>query len=83
MKKDKLQDDDLMLILLDIPKQSVKIEVKATVIDEVTDELYETVATLNLAEIIESRIIGYEWEGENVKYCLTDEARKELENAKA
>ena len=81
--KETLQDDDLMLIFLNIPKQSVKLEVNATIIDEVTDELYNTTTTLNLSEITEARIIGDKWEGENVLYSLTDEARKELENAKA
>lgn len=83
MKKETLQGNDLMLIILNIPKQSVKLEVNATIIDEVTDELYNTSTTLNLSEITEARINGNEWEAENVMYCLTDEARKELENAKA
>lgn len=79
MLKNVLTDKDLMTIIIDVPKQSVKIEVNATIIDDETDELYSTTSTLNLADITEARIAGDEWESENVKYCLTDSAKKELE----
>ena len=79
MVKDVLTGDDLMTIIIDVPKQAVKLEVNATIIDNKTDELYKTTSTLNLADITEARIAGDEWEGENVKYCLTDSAKKELE----
>ena len=79
MLKNVLTDDDLMAIIINVPKQSVKIEVNATVIDDETDKLYSTTSILNLADITEARIAGDEWESENVKYCLTDSARRELE----
>ena len=79
MVKDVLTGDDLMTIIIDVPKQAVKLEVNATIIDNETDELYKTTSTLNLADITEARIVGDEWESENVKYCLTDSAKKELE----
>ena len=81
MKKDILTGDDLMAVIIDIPKQSVKLEINATIIDDETDELYKSTSVLNLADITEARIAGDEWENENVEYVLTDKARKELENA--
>ena len=77
--KDVLTGDDLMTIKIDVPKQAVKLEINATIIDDETDELFKTTSILNLADITEARIAGDEWEFENVKYCLTDSARRELE----
>ena len=79
MVKDVLTGDDLMTIIIDVPKQAVKLEINATIIDDETDELYKSTSILNLADITEARIAGDEWESENVKYCLTDSAKKELE----
>jgi len=81
MKKDILEDDDLMSIIISVPKQSVKLNIESTIIDDETDELYHASNQMNLAEITEARIIGNEWENENAVYCLTDEGRRMFENA--
>lgn len=64
--------------LIYIPDNAVKLKVLATIIDGETDELYEAELKMTLSEITEARIEGEEWEWNNVKYVLTDKAKKEL-----
>lgn len=61
-----------------IPDNTVKLEIIATIINE-EDKLHKAVTTMSLPEIIEARIDGNEWENENVKYVLTDKAKKEFD----
>ena len=65
-------------IIIHIPDNAVKLTIEAKLIDE-NDEFITAVNTMRLAEITEARIDGEEWEAENVKYCLTEKARMELE----
>jgi len=65
-------------VIINIPDNTVKLEINAKIIDE-NDEFLTVQSVLKLADITEARIAGEEWEFENVKYCLTDEARAELE----
>lgn len=82
MKKEVIQgEDELMQIMLSVPKNTVKLEIHATVMDDETDELYVMTNKMSTNEVIEARISGWEWEGENVKYCLTD-ISKELADSK-
>lgn len=83
MKKDVLTENDLMPIILYVPKNSVKISIDSTLIDEESDELYHAVSTMSLSELMEAHVDGVEWEDNNVKYCLTDLGRTELEKNKS
>ena len=66
-------------IIINIPNNAVKLTVEATLIDD-DDSLFTVTNTLKLAEITEARIEAEYWEDKNVKYVLTDKARKEIEN---
>ena len=77
MKKEETAVETMPAIIY-IPNNSIKIKVIATIIDK-DDEVHEAEMVLRLPEIIEARVEGEYWENENVKYCLTDKARAELE----
>ena len=82
MKKEVIQgEDELMQIMLSVPKNTVKLEIHATVMDDETDELYVMTNKMPTNEVIDARISGWKWEGENVKYRLTD-IGKELADSK-
>ena len=73
MKKEIIQsENELMQIIISVPNNTVKLEINATIMDEETDELYVATNKMPTNEVIEARISGWEWEGENVKYRLTD-----------
>ena len=69
-----------MGIIFNIPTNTVKLDITATVIDE-NNQLHTASTSINLSEIYEARILGNEWEINNVKYVLTDKGR-ELLNGK-
>ena len=66
-----------MGIIFNIPTNTVKLDIAATVIDE-NNKLHTASTSMNLSEIYEARILGNEWEIENVKYVLTDKGRELL-----
>ena len=68
-------------IVLYIPDNTIKLEVIATIMED-DDSIYEVTDTLKPARLAEARIDGDEWEYSNVKYVLTDEGRKYLEELK-
>lgn len=73
MKKEIIQDEnELMQIIISVPNNTVKLEIDATIMDEETDELYVTTNKMSTKEVIDARISGWEWEGENVKYKIVD-----------
>ena len=75
------EDGGQMGIIFNIPTNTVKLDITATVIDD-KSELHQASTTINLPEIYEARILGNEWETENIKYCLTEEGRKAVEQIK-
>lgn len=66
-------------VILYIPDNTIKLQIIATVMDN-DDQLLEVTDTLRAARVAEARIDGEDWEDENVKYVLTDEAKAFLEN---
>jgi len=60
-----------------IPENTIKLEVIATVMND-DCSINKGSMVLNVAAVAEARIQGWDWEGENVKYQLTDEAKREL-----
>lgn len=68
-------------IVLYIPDNTIKLEVIATIMED-DDSINEVTSTLKPASLAEARIDGDEWEYSNVKYTLTDEGKKYLEELK-
>ncbi len=64
-------------IIISIPNDVVKLEITATILDK-NDKVTQCSMTLGVQDLIEARILGEEWEYENVKYMLTDKAKSEL-----
>ena len=77
MKKEEIEVKTVPAILY-IPNNAVKLTISADIIDE-NDEMHKAEMILRLPEIMDAHIEGVYWEDENVKYCLTDEAKTELE----
>lgn len=73
-------NDGQMGIIFNIPTNTVRLKVIATIIDE-DNNLHEATRIAELPEIFDARIFGNEWELENVHYELTDKGR-ELLNGK-
>ena len=72
-------ESNINTIILSIPDNTVKLTVVAKVLDE-NEKLCEYQRTLNLDELIESRIEYEFWEYENdSQYVLTDKGKKDLE----
>ena len=60
MKKEVIQgEDELMQIMLSVPKNTVKLEIHATVMDDETDELYVMTNKMPTNEVIDARISYY------------------------
>lgn len=74
-------ESNINTIILSIPDNTVKLTVVAKVLDE-NEKLCEYQRTLNLDELIESRIEYEFWEYENdSQYILTDKGKKDLEES--
>jgi len=74
-------EDNQMGIIVYIPKRTIKLELTCTIMDD-EDNSVRVGNTMNVSELYDARIAGDQWEGENVKYCLTDLGRAELEAMK-
>lgn len=68
-----IEVEDQSAAIIMIPNNAVKLTITANVIDE-NDEIHEAEYVMKLPDIVEARIVGKEWEDENVKYVLTDKA---------
>lgn len=74
--EDVINDEDgQMSVVLRIPKSTAKLTLIATVIDDDGD-MHDMITVFPLADLYEARILGDEWELENVKYQLTDKGRE-------
>ena len=62
-----------MGIIFNIPTNTVKLELIATVIDE-DDKLNRVTTTINLPDIYEARVLGEDWETEPIHYRLSEKA---------
>ena len=71
------KDDGQMGIIFNIPTNTVRLKVIATIIDK-DNNLFEATRTVELSEIFDARIFGNEWELENAHYELTDKGRELL-----
>ena len=60
-----------------IPESAVKITVVADIIDKDLN-ISKAVTELDMPALNEAKISGYDWEDDNAKYELTDEAMEEL-----
>lgn len=69
---------NLVPVILYVPDNTVKLTLTAKIMLE-DDTMTDVESTLNTAEVAEARINGDGWEAENVKYTLTDEGRKYVE----
>lgn len=76
---DKEYKCDLIPLIVYVPNNTVALDLNATVIEK--DKSTQNVMnTMSMAELYEARVDGEEWESENVKYKITDEAREFLDN---
>ena len=63
--------------ITNIPQSTIGLKITATVF--IDGELHTAVTEINSADVIrEGMVKGEEWEEENTRWVLTDEARKEL-----
>lgn len=70
-EEEKVYEGKQVPVIINIPENTVKLEIKATMMDD-DDNLFTAVSIMKTAEVIEARISGDQWEFENVKYCLSD-----------
>lgn len=70
-------DVDLVPVILYIPNNAVSVEINARIIDE-NENICTAVSKYNMKELNDAKIEGEYWESENIKYTLTDKARREL-----
>jgi len=75
VEEEKIINENQMAIIFNVPTNTIKLEVIATLMDK-DDTTYKATSSLNIAELYEARILGDEWEAENVKYVLTDKGRE-------
>lgn len=66
--------------LIEVPENAIQLKIFATIVDEELNQ-HQAEMTLNLPDIIESRISGEEWHMENDVYQLTDKALNNINNA--
>lgn len=69
-------------IIINVPDNTVKVEIIATVLDD-DDKFLNLSSKLKVSEIMDARIGAEYWENENVKYVLTDKSKAELEDREA
>ncbi len=65
-------------IIINIPDNTVKVEIIATVLDD-NDKFLNLSSKLKTSEIMDARIGAEYWENENVKYVLTDKGKEKLD----
>ena len=73
----KYLDVETVPAIIYITENTIKLEVIATVMND-DCSINKASMNLNVAAVAEARIQGWDWEGENVKYRLTDETKREL-----
>ena len=75
MKKDVYENDDLIPIILYIPKDAVRLKIDVTMIDSDNDEceLFHAESVMAHGELINACIDGREWEDNNIKYVINEE----------
>ena len=78
MSENIIRGDDLAAALINIPKNTVKLSVVATMLDD-DDKFIKAHMDLGVVEVIEARIEGEEWLTENGRWVLTDKGREMLE----
>ena len=76
---DKEYKCDLIPLIVYVPNNTVALDLNATVIEK-DKSTQNVINTMSMAELYEARVDGEEWESKNVKYKITDEARKFLDN---
>ena len=83
MNKEKIDEylndtNNLVPIITHIPNNTCRVAINVLLMDD-DGEMHEASTVMNLPEIVEARINGEEWEDENVKYCLTEDAIHQIE----
>lgn len=73
-----IEEFELVPIITYIPYNTVKLTLTTKIYDEENDKFINAESVMNMSELHDAKIDGWEWEGENVKYVLTDKAKKEL-----
>ncbi len=76
---DKEYKCDLIPLIVYVPNNTVALDLNATVIEK-DKSTQNVMSTMSMAELYEARVDGEEWESENIKYKITDEAREFLDN---
>lgn len=71
-KKDVLEGDDLVPAIVYIPKNTACLKMTASIIDK-KKNFIEAEWEMELEDIVEARIEGYEWEDENVRWVLNSD----------
>ena len=62
---------ELISVIVGIPNNTVKLTLIADIIDE-DNNIQQAESKLSLPEIIDARILGDEWETENVRYYINE-----------
>lgn len=70
---------DLIPLIVYVPNNTVALDLYVTVIEK-DKSIQHAVNSMTMAELYEARVDGDQWEAENVKYRITDEAREFLDN---
>lgn len=78
LQKGEEYDIKTVPFITNIPINTIKLEINATVIDD--DETFTVQTIISTADVREGMIAGDEWDFQNTKYCLTDYG-KELANS--
>lgn len=62
-----------------MPNNTVALDLYVTVMEE-DKSTQHAVNSMSIADLYEARVDGDQWEAENVKYTISDEAREFLNN---
>ena len=81
MKPKKGEEYDVKTVpfITNIPINTIKLEINATVMDDDTDETFTVGSKMSAGVIREGMIAGDEWDFKNTKYVLSDEYLENLE----
>ena len=77
MRPNKGEEYDIKTVpfIADIPINTIKLKIAATVMDE--DDTFEVTTKISTADVREGMIAGDEWDFKNTKYVLADNIKGE------
>jgi len=71
------KDGNQMGIIINVPNSTIKIDLKITMLDS-DNEQHVASQTLYPPQIYEARILGDQWEAENIKYIINPDFIREI-----